>query len=90
MSDKLNYNFEPKERQRFLIDKFLTAIEADESLISYSELNGNEGLIVYMSNGKFVQFKYTNKDVWNISIFPYDIYSRKEFINGEWKTKQRW
>ena len=51
------------------------------------ELNGWEGLIAYAPNGMFCQMNYKGPDIWSITLFPYDIYGKKVFEEGEWHEK---
>lgn len=78
-----------KERTRQLLGYFLATAESygvKEEDIFDCELNGCDGLIIYLTNGHFIQFNHNKLDVWSVNIFPYDIYSRKKFINGKWQN----
>lgn len=80
-----------KERVRELIDIFYSLIpdahkrfDENKTLV---ELNGWEGLNVWAPDGYFYSMSYKGENKWSITIFPYDIYGKKEFDGYVWKEK---
>ena len=83
-----------KTRKRELIEFFFKQLyflgdpDSDVMRQFECELNGWEGLIVWAPNGLFYQMTYKGKDIWNITMFPYDIYGKKVYEEGEWHEKR--
>lgn len=75
-----------KEVLRVLIEFFNSKFDKsfDDAIF---ELNGYEGLIVYGSDGMFYQMSFKSADVWNISMWPYDIYGKRVWNGKEWMDK---
>lgn len=72
-----------KARKLLLIDKF----EEHFDIGGETELNGMEGLLVWGNDGLFYQMSYKTDTSWNITMFPYDIYSKKEWDGEKWVEK---
>ena len=75
--------FDVKERKRFLIDKFEEYFDVG----GICELNGSEGLLVWGGDSMFYQMSYKSDKVWNITMFPYDIYDKREWDGEKWVKK---
>lgn len=85
-----------KSRKNELIEFFFSKfwnipdpnIECEEAKSFEFELNGWEGLIVWAPNGLFYQMNYKGPDIWSITMFPYDIYGERKYVEGEWHEKR--
>lgn len=86
MYDKLN----DKDAIKSLITIFNDITGLNSDLCTY-KLNGSEGLLVWENGRKrFYQMSYKDTDVWNITLFPYDIYDMKIWNEdkSEWTDKE--
>ena len=77
-----------KTRLRELIDIFSDLVTNGDNVGVIFELNGWEGLLVWDTDGMFYQFSYKNYRCWSCTMFPYDIYGKKVYEEGEWHERR--
>lgn len=73
-----------KTRLRELIDFFCLKMGWEFEDTDLYELNGYEGLLAWGADGLFYQMNYKSDSVWHITMFPYDIYGKRKYVEGEW------
>lgn len=85
-----NHEIDTKDRLRSLKSYFLDLMEGygiiEEDIVRY-DLNGYEGMTVYLKNGHFVQFRCSKEDIWSAQFFPYDLYGKYRYVDGKWLEK---
>ena len=77
-----------KTRLRELTQIFSDLVTNGDNVGVIFELNGWEGLLVWDTDGMFYQFSYKNRGCWSCTMFPYDIYGKKVYEEGEWHEKR--